>query len=130
DRSISTERGVSLVTPDGDLGHLGCRARLGHTPTSNVVNIRLVIGTALLIAPIKLDRRDIRRDLPFAVVAPLILGVLLWGGRLSRTDGAVLILVFAVWIGTTVLHALRERDATPKVLGTRSVGRAVALTFT
>jgi cation:H+ antiporter len=116
---------------------VGVNAALAGTPQiavgdalgSNVVNIGLVMGSVLLIAPIRLDRRDVRRDLPFTIAAPLILGLLLWDGWLSRTDGAVLALVFAVWMGTTVLQALRERDATSAVLGTRSPWRAATFTL-
>jgi len=116
---------------------VGVNAAIAGTPQiavgdalgSNVVNIGLVMGAVLLIAPIRLDRRDVRRDLPFTVAAPLLLGLLLWDGWLSRTDGAVLVLVFAVWVGTTALQALRERDATAAVLGARSLARALALTL-
>ncbi len=115
---------------------VGVNAALAGTPQvavgdalgSNVVNVGLVMGAVILIAAIRLDRRDVRRDLPFTVTAPLILLLLLWDGWLSRTDGAVLVLVFAVWMGTTVLQALRERDATSAVLGAQSARRSVALT--
>jgi len=100
----------------------------GDALGSNVVNLGLVMGTVLLIAPIKVDRRDVRRDLPFTVVAPLLLGVLLWDGRLSRADGLILMLVFAAWMGTTILQALRERDATAAVLGARDVRKAALFT--
>ena len=47
-------------------------------------------------------------------------------GRLSRTDGAVLITVFAAWLGTTVLQAIKERDNTAEVLGEHTPGKAAS----
>lgn len=115
---------------------VGVNAALAGTPQvaigdalgSNVVNIGLVMGVVLLIAPVIVDRRDVRRDLPFTAAAPLVLGLLLWDGMLSRVDGAVLVTVFATWMGTTVLQALRERDHPTEVLGTPGMRAAVSLT--
>lgn len=116
---------------------VGLNAALAGTPQvaagdalgSNVVNIGLVMGTVLLVGPIKLDRRDVRRDLPFTIAAPLLLGLLILDGRLSRIDGAVLVTVFAVWLGTTVLQALRERDNTAEVLGEHQPRKAASFTL-
>jgi len=90
---------------------------LGDAMGSNVVNVALVLGVALAIAGIRPDRRDVRRDLPVAAAAPAIVGLLILDGRLSRLDGAVLLVVFAAWLTTTILQALRGRDAAADVLG-------------
>jgi cation:H+ antiporter len=116
---------------------VGVNAALAGTPQvavgdalgSNVANIALIMGAVLVIAPIQLDRRDVWRDLPFTASAPIVLGILLYDGRLSRIDGAVLIAVFVVWLTASVLRALRERDQTVTVLGARGTGRSVALTI-
>jgi len=102
---------------------------VGDVLGSNVVNLALVMGVVLVLAPIRVERRDIRRDLPFTIAVPLLLGLLMWDGRLNRIDGAILIIVFAVWMGTTVMQALRERDLTAETLGERSPMKAAALTL-
>jgi len=100
---------------------VGVNAAVAGTPQiaagdalgSNVVNIALVMGAALLVVPLSLGHQDVRRDLPFAIAAPFILGLLTLDGWLSRIDGAVLVTVFLAWIGTTVRGAMRARDSTP-----------------
>lgn len=98
---------------------------LGDALGSNVTNVALVLGLALLILPLATARRDIRRDLPVALGAPILTGILLIDGRLGRIDGAVLVTVFAMWLVITVLEARRARDATPRVLGETNPGRAM-----
>jgi len=116
---------------------VGINAAINGTPAvavgdalgGNVTTVSLVMGTALMVSAIALDRRDVRRDLPFVTAAPLLVGLLTFDGWLGRTDGAVLVTVFAVWLGTTVSQALRERDATGKVLGEQTPRRALMLTL-
>ncbi len=115
---------------------VGVNAALSGTPQiaigdalgSNVVNIGLVLGAVLVIAPLMLSRRDVRRDLPMVIVAPLILGLLTLDGRLDRIDGAVLVTVFVAWAGTTIRHAVRDRYGVPIVTGDQPARRAWAMT--
>lgn len=102
---------------------------IGDALGSNVVNIGIVMGAALLVAPIRLGRRDVRRDLPFTIVAPALLGLLALDGWVSRTDGAVLVTVFAVWLGTAVRQAVRERGRTADMSGGGTLGTAAAFTL-
>jgi len=115
---------------------IGVNAALAGTPAisagdalgSNVANLGLVMGIVLLLAPIRIDRRAVRRDLPFTVTAPLLLGILLLDGRLSRVDGLLLVLVFAAWMTMAVRQAVSERNATAEVLGALSIRRGLLLT--
>lgn len=99
---------------------------LGDGLGSNVVNIALVLGLALLIGPIVAPRDNTRRDVPFAVIVPLVTIVLALDGRLSRLDGGVLIAVFTTWLVLTVRAARRERSAAVAVLAERKHGRSLA----
>ena len=98
---------------------------LGDGLGSNVVNIALVLGLALLVGPIVAPRESTRRDVPFAVLLPLVTIVLALNGTLSRVDGAVLMAVFALWIVLTTLGARRERSAAVAVLAEASHVRSV-----
>lgn len=100
---------------------------VGDALGSNVANIGLVLGAALVLRAIRVERRDVRRDLPFTIAAPLALGLLTWDGRVSRLDAGVLLIIFSAWLGSAILQAWRDRDHTPEVLGT-SRGRAIWLT--
>ncbi|HNU73168.1 MAG TPA: sodium:calcium antiporter, partial [Thermodesulfobacteriota bacterium] len=63
------------------------------------------------------SRDSVRRDFPVALVVPILLGLLLLDGRLSRIDGAFLMAVFLVWLVAAIIEAMRQRSAVEEVLG-------------
>ena len=99
---------------------------LGDGLGSNVVNVALVLGLALLIGPIVAPRESTRRDVPFAVLVPLATIALALDADISRIDGTLLLGVFGVWLVLTTLGARRERSAAVAVLAERSHGRSIA----
>lgn len=101
---------------------------LGDALGSNVGNVALILGIALAFGGMRPERGDIRRDLPVAVMAPLLIAILALDGLLSRIDGAVLFTVFAGWLATAILQAKRARDAAEEVLGVENVRRALVET--
>lgn len=98
---------------------------LGDALGSNVVNIGLVLGIAVLIGPIRVGQGAIRRDMTAALVLPLVAVVLAADGQLSRADGFVLLIGFSTWLVTTLLAARRERSAATEVLAEHSLPRAL-----
>ncbi len=94
---------------------------LGDVLGSNVVNIALILASALLIAPIAVPRGSIRRDFPVALLVPVLLGVFLIDGQLSRIEGAMLLVGFLAWL-IAVSHEARRRALCRR----RSAGRAQA----
>ena len=90
---------------------------LGDALGSNVVNVALVLGLALAMAGATPRRADLNRDLPAALMAPLITLGLASDGTISRTDGLILLGCFAAWLAVTVRQAAQERDATAGMLG-------------
>jgi cation:H+ antiporter len=93
---------------------------LGDGLGSNVVNVALVLGLALLIGPIVAPRESTRRDVPFALLIPLATVVIALDGSVSRIDGAILIGIFSTWLVLTTVGAWRERSAAVEVLAERS----------
>jgi len=100
---------------------------LGDALGSNVANLGLVLGLAILIGPIRVGRGAIRRDMTAALVLPLVTVVLAADGSLTRPDGLVLVIVFSTWLVTTILAARRERSAAVEVLAEHSLPRAAVL---
>lgn len=90
---------------------------LGDALGSNVVNVALILGLALALAGATPRRADLNRDLPVALIAPLITLGLASDGILGRVDGMILLGCFAAWLAVTVRQAARERDATAGMLG-------------
>jgi cation:H+ antiporter len=88
---------------------------LGDVLGSNVVNVGLVLAIGILMGGLRPRRRDMRRDIPPALGAPLLILVLGFDGRLSRFDAAILLASFAGWLIFTILQAARERSAIAEV---------------
>jgi cation:H+ antiporter len=98
---------------------------LGDALGSNVVNIALVLGLALLVGPIAAPRESTRRDVPFAVIVPLATIVLALDGTLSRLNGATLAFLFTLWLFLTTRAARTERSWAVAVLAERSHVRSI-----
>lgn len=99
---------------------------LGDALGSNVVNVGLILGLALLFGPIRVDGSSLRRDFSVAVLAPLATAALALDGELSRTDAAVLLFLFILWLAGTIRAARRERSAAPEVLSDTPLAHAVS----
>lgn len=98
---------------------------LGDALGSNVVNIGLVLGLVLLFGPIQAADGSLRRDLPVALMAPVITALLLLDGNFSPLDAALLCVGFLAWLVFTTVAAFRERSAAAEVTGEERHGLAV-----
>lgn len=82
---------------------------LGDALGSNVVNVALILGLAMLIAPIRLSAGSLHRDFPVAVaIAPLV-ALLAWDGRLSRVDAVLMLSAFLGWLALVIQEGRRGR---------------------
>lgn len=98
---------------------------LGDALGSNVVNIGLILGLALLFGPLAANLADIRRDFALALAVPVLTLVLALDGGLSRLDGTVLLALFTLWLTLAARQAMRHRRATMEAVeaaGTESGG--------
>ena len=84
---------------------------LGDALGSNVVNIALILGVALLLGPMRIGGAGVGRDLLAALVVPPLTLALGWDGELGRLDALVLLAVFCGWIVLSVREALQARTA-------------------
>lgn len=95
---------------------------LGDAIGSNVVNIALILGLALLVAGIQCPRSSIKRDFPVALLAPLLTAAFALDGELSRIDGLLMLAMFLAWITATAIEARKQRSLAEKVLGEHRKG--------
>jgi cation:H+ antiporter len=100
---------------------------LGDALGSNVVNIGLVLGLAVLVGPIRVGGGSVSRDLVAALAIPSLTILLALDGSLGRVDAALLFAVFTTWLVAVVLEARRERSAAGEVLGEASLPRSIAV---
>lgn len=85
---------------------------LGDALGSNVVNIALIFGLALLFGPIHVRRNELGRDFALASAAPLLTFWLARDGQLSRAEGAILLGTFALWLAALIRAGLAARVPT------------------
>lgn len=64
---------------------------LGNAYGSNIANIGLVLGTAILISPIMVGRDVVRRELPILIAITLACGALMLDGTLSQLDAVIML---------------------------------------
>lgn len=83
---------------------------LGNVIGSNICNVLLILGVTAAICPFAIERTTYRRDIPFAIIATLLVIVfandMLLGGDanvISRYDSVVLILAFAGYMTYVVV---------------------------
>lgn len=83
---------------------------LGDALGSNVVNIGLVLGVTVVLGSLSVRRRDVRRELAVAALAPALTIAVLVDGRMVRPEAVVLLVVFAVWLIVVTRDAARSRS--------------------
>jgi cation:H+ antiporter len=98
---------------------------LGDALGSNVVNVAVVLGAVLVLGPMRTGRRDIRRELSFAITAPILTLLALVDGHLGRAEAVVLLGVFVVWIVSVGRAAMHQRSAAADVVGETSRPKVV-----
>ncbi len=98
---------------------------LGDALGSNVVNIAVILSVALAFSAINAPKDTVKRDFPVALLAPILTGILLIDGEISRLDGAVMLLVFAAWIVAVVLEVRKQRASFEHLPATK--GKALIL---
>ncbi len=87
---------------------------LGDALGSNVVNMGLILGLALLFGPLRARLADFKRDFALALGVPVLTLALMFDGALSRGDGALLLGLFVLWLTLVVRQAsIHRRDAAP-----------------
>ena len=92
---------------------------VGNVVGSNIFNVMLIVGCSALVAPIAISKSTVKKDIPFAVVASLLLFIMcldgmdsphLWGNEISRSDGLLLMVGFAAFMIYTFSEAEKKGD--------------------
>lgn len=78
---------------------------VGNVVGSNIFNAMLIVGVAAMVAPMSILKSTVKKDIPFAVFASLILFQLCLNNRITRIEAFVLLIMFAVFMIYTVMGA-------------------------
>jgi cation:H+ antiporter len=91
----------------------------GNIIGSNIANIGLILGIAALIAPLKVARSTLTREIPFMIGASLLLYLFSLDGVLNFADGLILfslLFVFLVYCLRNAREMGMERPAPDEVV--------------
>jgi len=104
---------------------------VGNVVGSNIFNTLLIVGVSAMVAPMVISRSTVKKDIPFAVMASVLLLVLCmdsWqslsisGNHISRIDGIVLLAAFSIFMvytfrvaknGTAVEASEEQKNVNP-----------------
>ena len=100
---------------------------VGNIVGSNIFNALLIVGCAAMVAPITIQHTTVKKDIPVAVFASLLLMGMTLDGHISRIDAAILFGVFIAYIGITLRGAKTEDDTADKEKKPMPVLKAVML---
>ena len=90
---------------------------VGNVIGSNIFNAMLIVGCSAVVAPMAISHSTVSKDIPFAVIASVLMFLLcfddmdsphLWGNEISRSDGMILLVVFAAFMIYTFKMARKE----------------------
>lgn len=96
---------VSLVSALKDTPDMA----VGNVVGSNIFNTLLIVGCAAMVAPMVIAPSTVKKDMPFAVGASMLLpAVILMGNDVSCSDGFVLLAFFALFMVYTFRVALQK----------------------
>ena len=100
-----------IVAASAALSEAGDMA-VGNALGSNLANIGLVLGVTVLIAPIPLNARLLRKEIPVLLIVTLIAGGCLYDNNISTIDGIMLItcllLIFAIMLKNQLSTSITE----------------------
>lgn len=86
---------------------------------SNFFNLLVVCGFCSMIKPLPIDRNTLKKEFPFSIFAGILLlflaaDYLLHGkktvNQVSRTDGIILLVLFAFFLGNMIKNAMKARS--------------------
>ncbi|WP_353572415.1 calcium/sodium antiporter [Candidatus Albibeggiatoa sp. nov. BB20] len=81
---------------------------LGNVVGSNILNILMVLGIAAVIAPLTVNTKLVKVDVPLMIAVSILLYVLSMDLMISRLDGIILFAIVAIY--TTYLIVQSRRD--------------------
>ena len=81
---------------------------IGNVIGSNIMNILLILGIASTIVSIKVKSTTVKYEMPFLVLISLVFVFLGMDGTITRADGMILVLLFALYL--MYMFILIKRD--------------------
>ncbi len=82
---------------------------LGNAIGSNIVNIALILGITAVIAPITVNSKIVRKEIPILLLIVLFSGYLLFDNTLTFAEGILLLIGFFALVGWSIYAAIKGK---------------------
>lgn len=82
---------------------------VGNVVGSNIFNSLLIVGITAMVAPMTILKNTVRLDIPFALLASIMLAAFCYDGELTRLDAGILFGLFVVFMFITLQHAKKGK---------------------
>lgn len=95
---------------------------IGNVVGSNIFNVLFILGVTAVIVPLSVNRGTVRKEIPFALLAAVVLFVLLIDSILSNqseniitlSDGIILLLFFIIFM-YYIVEVIKKEKSTEKI---------------
>jgi len=81
---------------------------IGNVIGSNICNVALILGLSALFSPIKMDFKEISRDIYIMLLVSVILFLFLLDGQISMLEGAIFTIGIILYIILTIYFSRRK----------------------
>ena len=82
---------------------------IGNIVGSNIFNILFILGICALIKPVSFTKNNLRVDIWLCLAVSLALVAMLWGSKLSRIEGIVMVLCYVAVIIFSIKSGNKEQ---------------------
>lgn len=84
---------------------------IGNVVGSNIFNVAIILGTAALVCPLRVQFQLLKVDGPVLVAVSLLLPLLFWDRRIERWEAGVFLLLLVIYTVGNVWQARRQTSA-------------------
>ena len=101
---------------------------LGNALGSNIVNIALILGVTAIVAPITVNSKIVKKEIPLLLLIVLASGYLLFDNTLTFNEGLILLFGFFSLVGWSIFAAIKGKgDALVSEMEDELVEHAMSL---
>ncbi|NQV23574.1 MAG: calcium/sodium antiporter [Rhodopirellula sp.] len=86
---------------------------IGNVVGSNIQNLMLVLGLSAMFVSLRVSRRILLVDMPLLLVLSAALAVMAADGRISQSDGLLLVMTLLAYTCLTIRHGREKPDMLP-----------------
>ena len=82
---------------------------LGNAIGSNIVNIAFILGVTAIVAPITVNSKIVKKEIPLLLLIVLFSGYLLFDNQLTLTEGILLLFGFFTLVAWSIFAAIKAK---------------------